>query len=65
MKWSLGDSNPWPLACHASALPAELRPQWSARMIPADGAESQSRVGLVGFVGFIEFVKFIGLVGRS
>ena len=25
--WSLGDSNPWPLACHASALPAELRPQ--------------------------------------
>lgn len=24
--WSLGDSNPWPLPCHGSALPAELKP---------------------------------------
>jgi hypothetical protein len=26
-KWRYGDSNPGPLACHASALPAELYPQ--------------------------------------
>ena len=26
-QWSLWDSNPRPLACHASALPTELRPQ--------------------------------------
>src|SRR5487761_2539127 len=25
--WRYGDSNPGPLACHASALPAELYPQ--------------------------------------
>ena len=25
--WSLGDSNSWPLPCHGSALPAELKPQ--------------------------------------
>ena len=26
-EWRYGDSNPGPLACHASALPAELYPQ--------------------------------------
>ncbi len=26
-KWSRRGSNPWPPACHAGALPAELRPQ--------------------------------------
>ena len=25
--WSLGDSNPWPLPCHGSALPTELKPR--------------------------------------
>ncbi len=27
IKWSQGDSNSWPPACHAGALPAELWPQ--------------------------------------
>ena len=27
LEWRYGDSNPGPLACHASALPAELYPR--------------------------------------
>ena len=32
--WSLGDSNPWPLPCHGSALPTELKPQSESNGAP-------------------------------
>ncbi len=32
--WSRGDSNPRPLACHASVLPTELRPRRVSAVLP-------------------------------
>ena len=34
--WSVGDSNPWPLACEASALPTELTPRASQSISKTD-----------------------------
>ncbi len=39
--WRLGDSNPWPLPCHGSALPAELNPPTEELIIDHASADPQ------------------------
>ena len=43
-KWSRSGSNRRPLACHASALPTELRPHGSAKRIPERIGPSNARL---------------------
>src|SRR5581483_10496010 len=43
--WRWGDSNPRPLTCEASALPAELHPQGRERLQQGVPALSKGRVG--------------------
>ena len=44
-KWRRWDSNSWPPACKAGALPTELRPHWAFRRMGLNGLEpSTSRL---------------------
>src|SRR5918996_5994712 len=50
--WSRGESNPRPLECDSSALPAELRPRpapfvwWSGRGVSRPGPDLTRRTGV-------------------
>src|ERR1035438_4578898 len=48
-EWRYGDSNPGPLACHASALPAELYPQRNNDVTSSGPIPFQARLHLVPF----------------
>ena len=51
--WRIGDSNPWPQACKARALPTELQPQESIRSHTTTRRDGTTAAG--GMVGLGRF----------
>jgi hypothetical protein len=59
--WSLGDLNPWPLACHASALPTELKPRLGTQTVARPGTPGDAEKILPYSFGSLtrNFEKFL------